>query len=318
MLAATASRRAFGARAASWPRRLCSGGGGGSDAGLSTTGRAVAIGATAGGLGSLVGLGGGFVAVPMLTGWAKLTQHVATGTSLAVVLLTGATGAYGYASHGNVAWDVAAGIALGGMVTARYGARLMHGTDANRLKLYMGCLQMAVAPLIPLKTMVLAGSKGSDGAGGSGDAPQRAAAVATAFEPVQFAKMLAIGGASGFMAGMFGVGGGALTVPAIALSTDLGQHAVVGSSLAAMLAPAMVGTATNLSKGNLNLRVAGPLAVGSAIGASAGASFLAPFLPEAYLQALFSVLMATLGMRTVRSARAALRAAAAAAPRSKK
>ena len=36
--------------------------------------KSLGIGASAGVLGSLVGMGGGFVAIPSLTGWLRLTQ----------------------------------------------------------------------------------------------------------------------------------------------------------------------------------------------------------------------------------------------------
>ena len=38
--------------------------------------------------------------------------------------------------------------------------------------------------------------------------------------------MFAIGAGSGFLAGIFGVGGGILTVPSISLATDLGHKEV--------------------------------------------------------------------------------------------
>jgi len=265
-------------------------------------------GVSAGALGSLVGLGGGFVAVPMLTQWVGVGQHIATGTSLAVVLMTGSSGAYGYMKNGNIDYEVAAAIALGGMLFARTGANMMAGTDATVLKYYMGLLQVGVSPLIPAKAYLVR-SRGS-----AADDAQNAAAAddATAkpsFDPVKAGKMFAVGSIAGFLSGMFGVGGGALTVPAIALSTDLPQHAVVGTSLMAMVPAAIVGTATNLSNGKISMRIAGPLGAGSFIGATVGSLLLAPLLPEVAMQGLFSVLMATLGTRTVLQARAALRAA---------
>ena len=47
----------------------------------------------------------------------------------------------------------------------------------------------------------------------------------------QFATMAAVGGMSGFVAGVFGIGGGTLTVPAIALTTDLTHHEILGALL---------------------------------------------------------------------------------------
>jgi len=47
--------------------------------------RDLAIGAVAGLTGGLFGVGGGIVLIPLLTGWAGLTQHRAHGTSLAAI-----------------------------------------------------------------------------------------------------------------------------------------------------------------------------------------------------------------------------------------
>ena len=204
------------------------------------------------------------------------------------------------------------------MIFARAGAKLMANTDAARLKLYMGMLQVAVSPLIPLKAhfsksrpateekrveapcvdgseSILAGSEARAGHG--------------VFDAERFAKMFVVGSLAGFLSGMFGVGGGALTVPAIALSTSLPQHAVVGTSLLAMLPPAVVGTAVNLANGNISLAVAGPLAAGSFLGGCLGSLGLAPLLPEVALQMLFAVLMASVGARTIFTARRLLAAA---------
>lgn len=47
--------------------------------------KALAIGSLAGVCGSLVGLGGGFVMIPMMTSFLRLSQHQAHGTSLFAV-----------------------------------------------------------------------------------------------------------------------------------------------------------------------------------------------------------------------------------------
>ncbi|CAN0355570.1 unnamed protein product [Laminaria digitata] len=47
-------------------------------------------------------MGGGFVAIPSLTAWLRLTQHQAHGTSLGAVFATGAAGSAAYALSGHV------------------------------------------------------------------------------------------------------------------------------------------------------------------------------------------------------------------------
>ena len=51
--------------------------------------KSLAIGGSMGVLGGMAGVGGGVLAIPMLTSWIGTTQHQAHGTSLAAVMATG-------------------------------------------------------------------------------------------------------------------------------------------------------------------------------------------------------------------------------------
>mmetsp|Transcript_22814 Transcript_22814/g.53870 ORF Transcript_22814/g.53870 Transcript_22814/m.53870 type:complete len:165 (-) Transcript_22814:111-605(-) len=89
---------------------------------VTTWAKSFAIGATAGTCGSLAGMGGGFLMIPMMTskGLMGLTQHQAHATSLFAVATTGMAGALSYS--GQVDYEVAAAIAACGMATAGMGA----------------------------------------------------------------------------------------------------------------------------------------------------------------------------------------------------
>lgn len=85
----------------------------------------LAIGLTAGILSGLFGIGGGVVIVPALILVAKMKPEMATGTSLAALLLpVGALGAWHYHRHGLVEIAPAAWIALGLVVGAWLGAHV--------------------------------------------------------------------------------------------------------------------------------------------------------------------------------------------------
>jgi uncharacterized membrane protein YfcA len=99
---------------------------------------------------------------------------------------------------------------------------------------------------------------------------------------------------------MFGVGGGAIVVPALVLSTDMSHHSALGTSLCAMVLPAMVGTYTHSTRGNVNWRVAPMLALGSAAAAFVGGREVGMNLDEGVLRTGFSCLMFVLGVRTWR------------------
>ncbi|MBS0617829.1 MAG: TSUP family transporter, partial [Spirochaetes bacterium] len=63
----------------------------------------IAIGLLAGSLGGILGIGGGLLIIPGLTIFAKLNQHTAIGTSLAVMLPPiGLFAAYNYYKAGAV------------------------------------------------------------------------------------------------------------------------------------------------------------------------------------------------------------------------
>ena len=99
-----------------------------------------------------------------------------------------------------------------------------------------------------------------------------------------------IGLAGGFMAGMFGVGGGILFVPALALVLGLTQLHAEASSLLAILPTAFVGSWRQVRYGNVNLRAAAIIGVVSIAGVQVGV-LVAESLPQAILRRLFGVLL---------------------------
>lgn len=94
----------------------------------------LALGATAGLLSGLLGIGGAVFLVPTLTGIVGLTQHRAHGTSLATVPLVAITSGMIYGLGGYLDLPLAVSIALTSTVGAVLGARLMHRLPALTLR----------------------------------------------------------------------------------------------------------------------------------------------------------------------------------------
>lgn len=97
----------------------------------------ILIGLIAGVLSGLYGIGGGVIIVPALMLVAHMKPHMATGTSLAALLLpVGALGAWHYYRHKavniNAALWIALGLALGAYVGA-YFAMKLPARDLQRL-----------------------------------------------------------------------------------------------------------------------------------------------------------------------------------------
>ncbi len=94
---------------------------------------------------------------------------------------------------------------------------------------------------------------------------------------MQVAGLLAIGLLAGISAGMFGIGGGLIVVPALVFFYGLSQHAAVGTSLGALLLPVGALSAWVYWKnGNLNIGYAALIAAGLFLGAYVGARLVQP------------------------------------------
>jgi uncharacterized protein len=104
------------------------------------------------------------------------------------------------------------------------------------------------------------------------------------------ALVVVIGLAAGVLAGLFGVGGGILFVPTLALGLGLTQVHAEATSLLAILPTAVVGSWRQHRYGNVDVRAAAFIGVASIIGVQAGV-LVAKSLDESTLRRLFGVLL---------------------------
>jgi hypothetical protein len=116
---------------------------------------------------------------------------------------------------------------------------------------------------------------------------------------------LVLGLAAGVLAGLFGVGGGILFVPAL-VALGLGQVEAAATSLLAIVPTAAVGVWRQRGYGNLHVRPALVVGLVSIAGVEVGVR-IATRLDEALLRRLFALLLlgvaARLALQTVRARR---------------
>src|SRR5512145_1495798 len=114
--------------------------------------------------------------------------------------------------------------------------------------------------------------------------------------------LLAIGLLGGVTAGVFGVGGGIVVVPALIYWAGFSQHRATGTSLAVLLPP--VGLAAVLvyyRHGNVDVRAAVLLAVSMFVGAGFGAQ-IANMLKGPHLRLAFGVFVCGMGVYLIHGA----------------
>jgi len=111
-----------------------------------------------------------------------------------------------------------------------------------------------------------------------------------------------IGTIAGFSAGLFGVGGGIVIVPALIYWAGFSQHMATGTSLAVLLPP--IGLAATLEyhrHGNVDFRAAFIVAACMFIG-SFGGAYVANQVKGPQLRLLFGVFVCTVGVYLVHGA----------------
>lgn len=232
--------------------------------------RAVGVGILAGGLSGLFGVGGGILIIPGLVLFLGMAQRTAHATSLAAIIPIAASGVAGYAMEGSVDWPAAAWLAAG----AAAGAVI--GTSALQ-RLSQRTLRRAFAGFLLLSAIALL-LHASEGVG-RGDV-----------DPALVVGLLAAGVLSGILAGLLGVGGGIVIVPALVLLFAIPNAVAKGTSLFVIIPTAVAGTAYNFRKRTADLPTAAWVGLGGVV-AAFGASLAAVRLDPRLSSVLFAVLL---------------------------
>jgi uncharacterized protein len=107
-----------------------------------------------------------------------------------------------------------------------------------------------------------------------------------------------LGAVVGFLAGLFGVGGGVVMVPFLVFALDKTQHAAEGTALAVIVPTAIAGVIVHMKNRNVDLRIGALMAVGGIAGAYFGAS-IALRLEGDTLKVIFALFIAGLSVRNI-------------------
>lgn len=188
----------------------------------------LATGAGAGFASGLLGVGGGFIMVPVMysvigaMGSPDIAMKVALGTSLLVILPTAISGAWRHNKKKAVRWKTALVLGLCGLGGGLAGSTLATHLPERALKTGFGGLVLAMAIWMGLRMMPKL-------------AKQRT-------EPKDNPRLLpALGFPIGMVSGLTGLGGGALIVPALVLALDFPMHLAVGTSVASIILTSLGG-----------------------------------------------------------------------------
>ena len=260
-------------------------------------------------LGFLIGLslgalggGGSILAVPVLVYAAGQDPKAATATSL---LLVGSAAAVGMVTHwraGRVRPGVGTVFGLTGIGGSLAGSALNRHVNPNLLLLGFAGLVVVAA------WRMLTGCPSCTKAGEARELQQsRSGASGTItrtrhpLNAKTIVTVLAAGSAVGFLTGLFGVGGGFVIVPALALALKLRMPEAIGTSLLVIAINSAVALSTRLATTSIDWAVTAPFAIAAIGGVVTGGKIADRLDPKRSLRWFAALLVAVAAYTAVRA-----------------
>lgn len=195
----------------------------------------IVVGMLVGVLSGMFGIGGGTVIVPALV-WLGLSQRNAAATSTLAIVPTSISGVISYATGGHVDWLAAALLFCGMFVGGQIGSWLL-----SRLpELVLRWIFVAFLVFVVINQVSFVPSRDH----------QITMTVATGV------CMVLLGVVIGMLAGLLGIGGGALAVPALSILFGASDLIARGTSLLAMFPNSITTSVANLKRNLVHVKAA--------------------------------------------------------------
>jgi len=220
------------------------------------------IGFIIGLIGSLLGGGGGFYFIPVLTLIFSVPPQIAVATSLAATLPIGIVGSFGHYRNGNIDVRLGFAFAAAGILGALSGAGITSLMTTGQLKISFGVYSILMALL-----MILSNWK-----------EKKAQANGTVIHAISAFQKISRGSFFGFLSGIitatFGTSGTAPIQTAL-FSMRTPIKLVVGTSLMVSTVNTFSATGAHFLVGDIDLTLVYFLTAGTIIGAALGPRLLA-------------------------------------------
>ena len=206
----------------------------------------------------MVGLGGGFIIVPVLRLFFGLSPAMAAGTSLALVVANSGSGALTYLLQRRVHVRLGLTLAAAGIPGSVLGAVIVKHLSAHLFDLLFAVFLIAVAADI-----VFNSEKRLAGRGEHTDVDTIAG--------MPWPQALAAGFGVGLISSLFGVGGGVVLVPSLLYFSDLPAHAISATSHFGIVLTSPVGFVAHYVQRDIDWNYVLPLVAGGVLGGPIGA-----------------------------------------------
>ncbi|MBU4304042.1 MAG: sulfite exporter TauE/SafE family protein [Candidatus Omnitrophica bacterium] len=239
----------------------------------------------AGILGGLLGIGGGVIIMPVLCFIFGISTPFAAGTTALAVFFTTLSGGYKHIKLGHVDIKSLVPIMAAGAVSTTFFSYLFIFIARKPiwLELGIGCVFLFIS-----LRMICEGISRVKEKQGLSDKSIRGMRIAKIF----------VGAVSGMLPGLFGIGTGAVLVPAFNYCLNSPIKVAIGSSLVCFAVNAFISSAFKFFQGFVLLDKALILCAGTVIGAYVGARLNKEF-PPSLLKLLFGLVFLYVSLKYI-------------------
>ena len=247
------------------------------------------IGFLVGILGGFFGVGGGFIAGPLMF-WAGVPMNFVVGTDLAHMTGKSIVAARRHRALGHVDIKLGLVMVVGTILGVECGARVIEMLKAiGAVDVVIGVVYVLILLTISfftaweslraLRTTRNDPRDAQDAVGFEGitrrvhsiNLPPMLSFPSSGIASISLWVVLGIGFLTGLLAGALGVGGGFVRMPLLVYLVGVPTHVAVGTDLFEIVFSASFGTLTHAIKGNVDILMALVMQTGAALGAQIGA-----------------------------------------------
>jgi uncharacterized protein len=211
-----------------------------------------AIGVAASIFGSIVGLGGGFVIIPVLRVAFGVPPAQVAGTSLIMVFANTGASTFGYLRDRVVDLRLALPFTLGAVPGSIIGVFAVKRFSPGGFDVAYGCLLIVLAVLVVRRRSVTS----------------RPIGERTFAHDPRIGVLAGFG--IGFFSSLFGIGGGVVMIPLLLIAARMPPHVVTATSAFVITTTAPVGVLTHALAGDVDWPFTLPLVAGGLLGGSIG------------------------------------------------
>ncbi len=243
------------------------------------------LGLGVGTFGTLVGIGGGLILIPIFLLVLHFPAQQAIGTSLTVVFLNALSGTIAYIRQKKVYYDAAFRFALATLPGAFLGSYLADYFTGTTFNMVFGVFLLFMAILMYMKS-----------------SSKKAAAE---FDKANFTYNRTLGviisAGVGFLSSILGIGGGVIHVPLMIYALGFPTHVATATSHCVLAVSSFTGVISHYLLDHILIKTALSIGIGAVIGAQIGAR-LSNKTKSKMIIILLSCAVFALGVRLIISA----------------